>query len=214
MREFLEKLNSNKALKLAFCVAVAIPIWLLGMWLFPQEEPEDVSANIVVVERAEGVDPGVPEENDKSENKDTTPTREKLNYKSASKDDFLIVYTFQEDVEFNAEYIETVLRPKIAQDMIDEGLYTNVSAEQLMGNWRLEELENTSKKIAYYEEGTVKGDQYAACYVKVGNNFVYGAVFGSPDESHEFIVNSAKGVNTYVSDYIQQARAQNANKEE
>lgn len=213
MREFLAKLNSNKALKLAFCVAVAIPIWLLGMWLFPQEEPEDVSANIVVIERAEGVDPGVPEENDKSENKNTEE-REKLHYKSASRDDYVIVHTFQEDVDFNAEYIEKVLRPLIAQDMIDEGLYTNVSAEQLMGNWRLEELEITSKKIAYYEEGTVKGDQYAACYIKVGNNFVYGAVFGSPDESHEFIVNCAKGVNTYVSDYIQQARANNANKEE
>jgi hypothetical protein len=206
VREFLAKLNSNKALKFIFVAGVAIVIWLIGMLLFPPEKPQDVPANIIITQKAEGVATNKDDKYDKNISTDEPEVREKLNDLIYSKDSYILVYTFQEDVDFNQEFIEKTLRPKLAQDMLDKGLYSNVSLEQFTANWKLKELEKTSKKTAFFEEGTVKGDQYAAVYVQVGYNFVYGAIFGSPDESHELIVDAAYGVNDYVNDYIQQAR--------
>ena len=102
----------------------------------------------------------------------------------------------------------------MAQEMLDNDMFDNISVDQMMGSWKLEELESTNKKTAFFEYGSVKDMQYAGVYVKVGNNFVYAAGYARRDESKEMLVNAIKRANTNVGDYIQQAREEYSNKED
>jgi hypothetical protein len=213
VREFLAKLNSNKALKFGFCFVVAIILWLITLVLFPNTETE-VPAKVVVTQKAPGI---VIQENENTKIEDTTEDvvlRENLDYKYVSDVEYVRVFTFQEDVDFNKEFVENTLRPQMAQEMLDNDMFDNISVGQMMGSWKLEELESTNKKTAFFEYGSVKDMQYAGVYVKVGNNFVYAAGYARRDESKEMLVNAIKRANTNVGDYIQQAREEYSNRED
>ena len=120
--------------------------------------------------------------------------------------EYVRVITLPENVEFSKEYAETTLRTEMAQEMLNSGMFTNISLEQMIGTWDMEVLESTSKRTAYFEYGAVKDMQYAGVYIKVGNNFVYAGGFARHDESKDMLCNAIKDVNTNVGDYIQQAR--------
>lgn len=205
MGEFLHKLNSNKALKIGFCVVVGLAFWLLYLVLFPNKQ-EDVTANIVVTQKAPGI---TIEQNDNliiEDEAEYPEVKEQLNYKYMSNVEYVRVITLPENVEFSKEYAETTLRTEMAQEMLNSGMFTNISLEQMIGTWDMEVLESTSKRTAYFEYGAVKDMQYAGVYVKVGNNFVYAGGFARHDESKDMLCNAIKDVNTNVGDYIQQAR--------
>ena len=128
--------------------------------------------------------------------------------------EYIRVITMPDDIDFSQDYVEKTLRMQMANEMLDNGMFTNISVDQMVGNWKLEELESGNKKTAYFEYGSAKDMQYAAVYVKVGNNFVYAAGFARYDESKEIFCNAVKAVNTNVGDYIQQAREKNVYKED
>ena len=50
MRELLERLNSNKALKIGFCVVIAVIAWLVWGLISPDKTAQDVEANVEIIQ--------------------------------------------------------------------------------------------------------------------------------------------------------------------
>lgn len=208
MREFLEKLNSNKALKIGFCVVVAIPIWLIGMWLFPNKDMQDNPADVVIVQG-----PSATEENQENGNSTTDNTTteiiENLNYTYQTDSECVRVVTLG-DIQFDEKYIEETFRKQMFNELIETGFFENVSYEQTAKNLKVEKAEGID---GYVETGAIDGNIYAAGYSKSGKNVFFCITVAKTGGTSEQTLltgvrNSLKVTNTYILQARQDAAQQ------
>lgn len=200
MGDFIHKINSNKAFKIIFCIVIAIPIWLLILFINSKSGNANVPAEIVISTEPTTVVSEIYENNVSSPDE---IKEEKLNYTSTSDEEHLRVMTVGK-VDFTEKYITENVREEMFAEILQNSHFKNVSRDQIT-NLKIEKY--NGDKNAFIETGFIKDKQYVAAYILVDKNLVYAGTLYNSSDPQSVAIKNINLVIESVNIYIQQARA-------
>ena len=121
MGDFIHKINSNKAFKIIFCIVIAIPIWLLILFINSKSGNANVPAEIVISTEPTTAVSEIYENNVSSPDE---IKEEKLNYTSTSDEEHLRVMTVGK-VDFTEKYITENVREEMFAEILQNSHFKN-----------------------------------------------------------------------------------------